>query len=76
MARPKKNAKRLEDQIIDVDIEMERLKEEMAALRAKRKKLMAQKDEEDMQKIVDMVKGSGKTPAEFLVAISKSGIHQ
>ncbi|MCI9576923.1 MAG: hypothetical protein HFJ84_09835 [Clostridiales bacterium] len=76
MGRPRKTPKSLEDQIIDIDIEIERLKDEITALRAKRKKLMAEKDQEDMKKIMDMVKESGKTPAEFLVAISKSNIHE
>ncbi len=73
MARARKGARTLEDQIIDVDIEIEMLKEEISKLKAKRKKLMAQKDQEDMQKIMDLVKESGKTPAEFLVALSQSG---
>lgn len=76
MARPKKILKSLEDQIIDIDIQIEQLKEEITNLRAKRKQLMAEKDQEDMKKIINMVKESGKTPAEFLVAISKSNIHE
>ena len=72
----KKYLKSLEDQIIDIDIQIEQLKDEITNLRAKRRQLMAEKDQEDMKKIINMVKESGKTPAEFLVAISKSNIHE
>ena len=60
MARPKKILKSLEDQIIDIDIQIEQLKDEITNLRAKRKQLMAEKDQEDMKKIINMVKESEK----------------
>ena len=72
MGRPRKSPKSLEDQILDVEIEIESRKEEITKLKAKRKKLMQAKDQEDMKKIINLVKESGKTPAEFLVSISRS----
>ena len=58
--------KTLDEQILEIDAEIEALKGKINAAKEKKKALEERKQQEDIAALLNVIKESGKTPAEFL----------
>lgn len=68
MARPRK-PKNYTEQLQQIDSQITSLKEEIQSLKARRKEVAASKEKAEMQQLMELVKISGKSPAEFIDAL-------
>lgn len=69
MARPRK-PKDFGEQLQLIDQQIAAHREEIQKLKLRRKEVAEAKENSDMQQLLELVRNSGKTPAEFLDAIN------
>ena len=63
--------KSLEQQILEIDAEIEALKDKINAAKEKKKALEERREKEDLSALLAAVKESGKTPSEFLTLLQE-----
>lgn len=69
MARPRK-PKDFGEQLQLIDQQIAAHREEIQKLKLRRKEVAETKEKADMQQLLELVRNSGKTPAEFLDALN------
>ena len=63
--------KTLEEQILEIEAEIEALKNKIVAMKEKKKALEERKQNEEIAALLNAVKESGKSPAEFLMLLKE-----
>lgn len=69
--RKKLSAQTLDERIADTNAAIEAKKAEISALKELRKDLMAQKQKSEMSALYEVVKVSGKSPAEIMELMAR-----
>lgn len=75
MARPRK-PKDFGEQVQLIDQQIAFHREEIQKLKLRRKEVVEAKDKADMQQLLELVRNSGKTPAEFLDALNSDSEYE
>lgn len=71
MARRKKQQMSIEEELVSLDRQIEETTEALKALKSKRKELAQKKEREDLKKLYDKIKSSGRTVEDVLAQMEE-----
>lgn len=69
---PRASFKSYDEQIKEIDNKIAQLQDRISQLNNRKKALLASKEKEEMEALYQLVKASGKTPAELLAALTST----
>lgn len=68
---PRGSVKPLDEQLGDIDMKIQHYQNKINDLNNRKKTILASKEKEEMDALYQLVKASGKSPAELLTSLAK-----